>query len=197
MHDDAPREKFSSKVLQFSGGGLSGNIALPLICSPLEYDFEGSKDIFCSFVGSITHPIRQKLSQHYSDNEKYYFSSTRWNSVVEKDREELFKNITARSKFALCPRGYGPTSYRTYECLQLGTIPVYVYDKKWLPYEDSTRWDEFSISIHESQISKIDDILTAYSDSDVKKMSENAKSASKNFIFSETYSRIVNYVKTH
>ena len=31
------------------------------------------------------------------------------------------------SEFHLCPRGYGPTSYRLYECLQAETIPIYVW----------------------------------------------------------------------
>ena len=30
------------------------------------------------------------------------------------------------SLFSLCPRGYGPTSFRLYESIQLGSIPVYI-----------------------------------------------------------------------
>jgi hypothetical protein len=33
------------------------------------------------------------------------------------------------SEFHLCPRGYGPTSYRLYECLQAETIPIYIWAK--------------------------------------------------------------------
>jgi len=33
------------------------------------------------------------------------------------------------SKFALCPRGYGKTSFRIQEALQYGAIPVYISDE--------------------------------------------------------------------
>lgn len=33
------------------------------------------------------------------------------------------------SVFHLCPRGNGPTSYRLYESLQAGTIPIYVWEE--------------------------------------------------------------------
>ena len=40
------------------------------------------------------------------------------------------------SMLQLAPRGTNPTSFRLYEALQMGLIPVYIYDKErpWLPY---------------------------------------------------------------
>ena len=41
-----------------------------------------------------------------------------------------------KSKFNLAPRGYGRTSYRLAEIIQVGRIPVYMYDDyPWLPYQ--------------------------------------------------------------
>ena len=51
-----------------------------------------------------------------------------------------FVELMSRSVFALCPRGYGRTSYRMYEALQLGCIPVYIHDEPWLPYADELDW---------------------------------------------------------
>ena len=42
---------------------------------------------------------------------------------------EDWKQFIQDSEFHLCPRGYGPTSYRLYECLQSETIPIYVWAK--------------------------------------------------------------------
>jgi hypothetical protein len=43
----------------------------------------------------------------------------------------------SRSKFNLAPRGFGRTSYRLAEIIQIGRIPVYLYDDiSWLPYEE-------------------------------------------------------------
>lgn len=42
------------------------------------------------------------------------------------------------SKFNLAPRGYGRSSYRLAEIVQMGRIPVYMYDDaKWLPYQNT------------------------------------------------------------
>merc|ERR1712151_125533 len=35
----------------------------------------------------------------------------------------------------LCPRGYGRTSFRLFESLQMGLIPIYIFsDVPWVPY---------------------------------------------------------------
>jgi hypothetical protein len=50
------------------------------------------------------------------------------------------------SKFVLCPRGYGRNSFRLTETLQLGLVPVYVWDDVvWLPYYDSINWSSFAV----------------------------------------------------
>ena len=42
------------------------------------------------------------------------------------------------SKFNLAPRGYGRSSYRLAEIVQMGRIPVYIFDDvKWLPYQNT------------------------------------------------------------
>ena len=42
------------------------------------------------------------------------------------------------SKFTLAPRGYGRSSFRFTETLQIGRLPVYIYDDyAWLPYSST------------------------------------------------------------
>lgn len=43
----------------------------------------------------------------------------------------------SRSSLALAPRGTGPTSFRLYEAMALGAVPVYIWEggrAPWLPY---------------------------------------------------------------
>jgi hypothetical protein len=40
----------------------------------------------------------------------------------------------ARSIFALCPRGYGKSSFRIMEAIHFGAIPVYISDEFVTPY---------------------------------------------------------------
>ena len=49
-----------------------------------------------------------------------------------------WKEDISHTKFNLAPRGYGRTSYRLAEIIQIGRLPVYMYnDFSWLPYADS------------------------------------------------------------
>ena len=59
--------------------------------------------------------LRQKLNQYPGYN------------ITRKVDD--WQQFIQESEFHLCPRGYGPTSYRLYECLQAETIPVYIWAK--------------------------------------------------------------------
>jgi len=54
--------KIDCKV--FGMGGGHWNYPLPLICQPHPYSFTTHRDIFCNFMGSLTHPIRKNLLPH-------------------------------------------------------------------------------------------------------------------------------------
>jgi hypothetical protein len=84
-----------------------------------------------------------------------------------------------RSEFALCPRGYGATSYRMYEAMQFGAIPVYISDKFWIPFEKDVNWYEFCVIVPESRIDEMDFILSAISESQKQSMREKMKEAYK------------------
>lgn len=161
QHDDAPSELLPPDTLIFSAGGnVVGNnvIPIPLICSRLKnVNINQTKDIFCSFVGSATHDIRSKLYNMYKD--KYYFSQGGWTSKISDNKLEHFKNIASRSKFSLCPRGYGASSFRLYEVMQLNSIPVYVSDIHYLPWADELDWNEFCVLINSNQIENLENIL--------------------------------------
>ncbi|KAJ1465033.1 hypothetical protein T484DRAFT_1866809, partial [Baffinella frigidus] len=40
----------------------------------------------------------------------------------------LFRDVTAASVFSLAPRGNGASSFRIFEALEHGSVPVYIYD---------------------------------------------------------------------
>jgi hypothetical protein len=55
-----------------------------------------------------------------------------WTPDVNVNLQLVFINTTLESKFALAPRGYGRGSFRFFECFQLGTIPIYIWNDIWL-----------------------------------------------------------------
>jgi len=160
QHDDAIYQKHDLDILQFSAGGNYGDIPIPLVASKIPDVKENKKDIFCSFIGSQTHSIRLKMIEVLKNNKKYCLEVNKWVPVISQSNYEKFIDITSRSIFCLCPRGYGPSSFRLYEAMQLGSIPVYIYDKRWLPWEDKINWNDICILIPEEKIKDIDSILS-------------------------------------
>lgn len=179
--DDGPFEKFPEDTLIFSAGGnREGDniIPIPLICSPISKELIPNKEktILASFVGSIdTHPIRMDMCNHLSGKEGYEISAGNWSTTVPMDNFKRFLGITCSSKFGLAPRGYGKSSFRMYEILQLGTVPVYISDVHYLPWSDELDWNDFCVPVNEDEINEIDDILKSIDDVEYNKLLENGR----------------------
>ena len=118
-----------------------------------------------SFVGSVTHNIRYNLLHSLYQKPGVVISADNWSPNISNEKVDLFKRIAEQSIFSLCPRGYGATSYRLYEAMQLGSIPAYVSDKHLLPWSDELDWNSFCIVRNENQITQIYDELTNFSGS--------------------------------
>jgi hypothetical protein len=122
QNDDSILNNISHLDIKVFGMGCKsseGTAQLPLVCQPHKYEFkETGRPIFASFIGSITHPIRQKLVDELQGKEGYFIST-------EPTSLHSYCYIMSQSQHVLAPRGYGATSFRIMEALQYGAIPVY------------------------------------------------------------------------
>lgn len=126
-------EHLDIKVIAMAGPRI--DFAIPMLCTPHKFNFGVTagrqanikRDIFASFVGSLTHPIRATMIDQLKDKEGYYIS-TKHHNLYD------YCHILARSKYALCPRGYGQSSFRIQEAIDFGAIPIYISDEFVLPY---------------------------------------------------------------
>lgn len=179
--DDGPYEVFPKDTIIFSAGGNREGeniVPIPLICSPIPKELIPVKEktIFASFVGSVnTHRVRMSMCNHLVGKEGYSISYQDWSVNVPMHDFNNFLDITCSSKFALAPRGYGKQSFRLYEILQLGTVPVYVSDEHYIPWSDELDWNDFCVPINEDEIEEIDDILKSISDVQYNKLLQNGK----------------------
>lgn len=166
QHDDAVKEVLPAGTISFEAGGNKNGIPIPLICSPLskEVAVPTAKDIFCSFTGAITHDIRNVIYNMYREDRDFVFFAKNWSPTVSNNELLTFINTTKCSKFTLCPRGYGAQSFRLYEVLQLGSVPVIVYDKEWFPFSNEIDWSSFCILINVKEIPEIKNKLLHVSD---------------------------------
>jgi hypothetical protein len=165
--DDGIQETLPAGTINFVAGGNKPGIPIPLICSALPSTCVKSqnKDIFCSFVGTILnndkYACRLKLYEFFQNDPDFYFTKPRgWSNVVQQDQLREFIETTQRSIFTLCPRGYGLQSFRLYEALQLNSIPVFVYDKDFFPFNNFIDWHSFCVLVKVDQIPKLKEILS-------------------------------------
>ena len=204
QHDDAPNlDILPPNTINFSAGGkIPNTIPIPLMSqnkngSVLEVKSE-KKDIFCNFVGSLTHPCRKEIFDKLCDNQDYVLHlKNKWSNNLNQTEIDLFENITKRSKFTLCPRGYGSTSFRLYEAMKFGSVPVYISDYFHLPYKDIIDWNDICILIPNEAIDNIDNILKAIPKNKYDKIMYNIKKLyPKIFKFEYMFDYIFNTLKS-
>lgn len=182
QYDDGPLLTLPENTIIL--GACSGNIPLPLIyedrnntlINMTKKSFQ-DKNILCSFVGNLTASnvlpnVRNIMYSTYSGNNKFkIINSGGWTPVVNKTLQQTFLETTIDSKFALAPRGYGRSSFRFFECFQLGTIPIYLWnDVEWLPFQHIIDYDRLCISIHVSKINKLQSMLEAITEEKYNEM---------------------------
>ena len=125
-------------IFVYASGGV-GDYAYPLNCMPHGTQDNPHRTILASFIGVIRgrHPVRESMYHQLAHLDNIFISES---STFEK-----FQQVLTQSIFALCPRGYGRTSFRICESLEAGIIPVYIYDEPWIPFEDELDFEEYGV----------------------------------------------------
>jgi len=133
QYDDGPLVDFKDLDIKvFGSGGGRIDCPIPLVCMPHPYPFKKinhlERKYLACFIGSITHPMRQHMIDAIPLGQRHrYYISTKPHTI------EQFCEVMNDSVFALCPRGYGKTSFRICEALQYLTIPIYISDDHIIP----------------------------------------------------------------
>lgn len=111
-----------------------------------------------SFHGAISWPVRQHIIDLADDWKSLgpIEMTTGWFDHSEDQQKGYIRNIQ-NSKFVLCPRGVATSSYRLYETMQLGRVPVIIADE-WVP-PSHVDWDRFSLRVGEFELEKIPDLV--------------------------------------
>tara|TARA_B100000989_G_scaffold285423_1_gene253124 strand:- start:4822 stop:5703 length:882 start_codon:yes stop_codon:yes gene_type:complete len=129
-------------------------INIPLLTEKQTPNFMSRKKIKVGYLGRNTHKIREELLKIYQHLDGYELINYFGTSASKKDNK-LFRKLTSKSIFTLCPRGYGPTSFRLYESINLGSIPIYISDDFILPFQDKIDWDKLALLIKLEDIDSI------------------------------------------
>jgi hypothetical protein len=190
QYDDCILNNLSDlDILIFSQGG-HGNVKrdlqypIPLNCmGDGNYQKNKDRDVLASFIGAIKgrHPVRERMKDLMGNAKDVVIKdSLEFNNPFLSGYTE-FKDLLERSVFTLCPRGYGLTSFRICESLQHGSIPVYIYDDPWIPFNDILDFDKIGISIHSDKIGDLERILRDKGEDDINNYLAHGEIAYKEY----------------
>jgi hypothetical protein len=120
-------------------------------------------DLLFSFMGRRCHAARVPILNlaHprglIEDTSNVSFFGTSGPAVEE--RKARYAQVLARSKFVLSPRGAGPASFRLFEALAAGRVPVIIGDE-WVAPEGPD-WASCSIRLRESELGALVGVVEA------------------------------------
>jgi hypothetical protein len=121
-------------IFSISAGGF-GHMVIPLIKGEIDYvEPPKSEHLFdFSFFGTNTFFKRG----HIMEVLKFAMSDLHVSRFHIGPHKEWVNGIS-NSKFSFAPRGFGRSSFRLAEIIQIGRIPIYIYDDiAWAPYTNS------------------------------------------------------------
>jgi hypothetical protein len=111
-------------------------------------------DLLFSYLGRLGHPTREAIVQlrHpraiVEDTSSLSFFGPTTEKVAAQKRR--YADVVRRSKFVLCPVGSGASSFRLFETMAAGTVPVIVSDEWVEPL--GPKWSDCAIRVAEKNV---------------------------------------------
>ena len=160
--------------------------------------FNTNKRIFLySFLGGMEYEFLPKYHVRRKINlltkKEDILIENRLNNKLRKKLLKFYKTnndyelVARNSIFTLCPAGYGSWTYRFFQSINWGSIPVLFSDGYIKPFKNFIDYDSFTITLPEKDILSVDKILRKISEKDIEKLQfnlrENLKYFTKKYFF--------------
>ena len=163
-------------ILVLSAGGF-GHIPIPLL-KQSEKKMNQEKTIsertnLLSFAGSLnTAPLRKEMHNALvAVDPSRIDNGSNVTRFYKHYKGEKWRDVMLSSQLSMCPRGFGRTSFRLTEALQMDLIPVYIYsDVAWVPYADL--FSQIGFMSDMNSIGQLIDELLEFPVSRLEKMEE-------------------------
>ncbi|CAN7005921.1 hypothetical protein IGI04_009669 [Brassica rapa subsp. trilocularis] len=122
----------------------------------------GRRDIWAFFRGKMEVNPKNISGRYYSKGVrtailKKYGGRRRFH--LNRHRFAGYRSEILRSVFCLCPLGWAPWSPRLVESAVLGCVPVVIADGIQLPFSETVRWPEISLTVAEKDVKNLRKIL--------------------------------------
>jgi hypothetical protein len=140
-----------------AGGFLRPYNAAVLSAARIESHNSATPAFLAYFRGAASHVVRQKLMASLRDKPDVDVSLTvEWFTHSREQKTDYVSGLQS-AKFAVCPRGVGPATFRVYEAMALGRAPVIVSDD-WVEPQGPD-WATFAVRVSEARLSDLTTIL--------------------------------------
>lgn len=148
---------------------------LPFPHLAVNADPPAQKDIFFSFIGAATHPVRDVLFALPKRRDTVIQRRPGWHFYDEPSARlaagQQYRQVLSRSRFSLCPRGTGASTLRFWESLKAGAIPILLSDAMRLPA--GFEWDSAVLRVAEGSAAQVEDIIRSIPTERERKLREN------------------------
>jgi hypothetical protein len=163
QYDDGPIVELGKTLVFLSSRKAVEGLDIPLLSSDLFYLwFRPKKKFQASFIGRLnTYPIRQEMFIALNGNNDFFIKDSTFGT------QRYIRSIL-NSYVSLCPRGYGGSSFRFFESMQLGTVPMLIGEIDTRPFKEFIDWD--SCSFYTKNPHDILPIITSRTQSELLKM---------------------------
>ena len=187
QYDDGPIVNLGETLQFLASRKTSKGIDIPLLCSQHKMPFLSPKKKYrASFVGKLsTSLLRTQMDNVLRERKDIFlydgFKGTRF-----------FTKKILSSYIALSPRGYGGSSYRFYEAMQLGVVPLMISDIDTRPFKKFIPWE--NISFFCEDISEINSIIDRF---DTKELYDMGNEAKKHYYNELQFQKWCKYIIKH
>jgi hypothetical protein len=139
-----PQINWGDMIMFISSRRGERGIDIPLLSAPHDVSEMTEKKYLASFVGSLgTDGTRMAMQEELINRKDCHVEHG-------NNGSEYFVNLMLSSYISLCPRGAGGQSFRFYEAMQLGVVPLYISDIDCRPFSKWIDWDICSLYINDA-----------------------------------------------
>lgn len=166
QYDDGPLIDLGATTLFLASRKTEIGIDIPLLSSSHKYWFRRRKKYLASFLGRLsTSGYRQIMADVLKDRKDVL--------INDGDKgSKYFVRTTLSSYISLSPRGYGGSSFRLFEAMQLGVVPFLIGDIDTRPFQKWIDWNAFSFYTNDCE--KIENIIDNVSQEKLREMGKAA-----------------------
>lgn len=167
QYDDGPLVNIGQSIQFLASRKTEQGIDIPLLCNlhrkPL---FKPIKKYRAAFAGRLsTHSIRYEMAEVLKG---------RTDVIIHNGDigTRAYVKILLQSNLALAPRGYGGSSFRLFEAMQMGVAPILIGNYDTRPFKRFLPWCDASFYV--DNIDKLNAILDDKSEKELMEMGQKA-----------------------